>query len=48
MVAPDSEDGPKIESTEITALFTAGLISRDEARAMLSKTLGLGNELEAL
>lgn len=48
VVAPDSEDGPKIESTEITALFGAGLITRDEARAMLSKTLGLGNELEAL
>ena len=47
-MAPDSEDGPKIESTEITALFGAGLITRDEARAMLSKTLGLGNALEAL
>ena len=34
--------------TEITALFGAGLISRDEARAMLGKTLGLGTALEAL
>ena len=36
VVAPDSEDGPKIDSTEIASLFSAGLISRDEARAMLS------------